>query len=455
MSKDECPICAGAYDDYNVMWIQCSKCKQWLHSKCLEIPDHNLGDFISYHCKTCAHKYGPSKYKRKSKRSRVSIDYVALNEGDAFALDKASHFQLPKFLQFTGEKNISIQRDLTKDQALWMEKPILVPNADCNLVDMKLPRPRKEFTIDYITECCGPEEPVEVMDVISQQGVTPGWKLHQWREYFKTDEAHRDRLRNVISLEISNAPELGTEFERPKMVRDMDLVDKVWDKDDKQERSKVTKYCLMSVKDSFTDFHIDFGGTSVYYTVIKGCKSFLMFPPTQDNLDIYTSWCLEPNQNFIWYPEHFIFRNKEKVYPTGGFKVSLQPGDLFIIPSGWIHCVHTPQDSLVLGGNYLTLRDMPTQLKIYDIERITKVPTKFRFPMFNKVIWLSAIYYANHKDEFAEDIGRAKGLEIIRVWVQHLERHLESSKTNQGAKASLPKNPAQVLQTLRTWTNEI
>lgn len=32
------------------------------------------------------------------------------------------------------------------------------------------------------------------------------------------------------------------------------------------------RYCLMSVKGCYTDFHIDFGGTSVWYHVFKGCK---------------------------------------------------------------------------------------------------------------------------------------------------------------------------------------
>ena len=446
---DECPICLGK-KDYET-WIQCSKCNQWFHSDCLQISKHNLSDIVVYHCSNCTLKYGPSEYKRKSKRSRIAIDYVALHEGDSFALDKASHFHLPRFLKLTGEKNISIQKNLTRSL-----QPTLIPNVNCDLVGMKLPLPRKEITMEYITECRGPDCPVQVMDVISQQGVTPGWKLHQWRDYFNTEEQYRDRLRNVISLEISDAPGLGTDFERPKLVREMDIVDKVW-ADDDQERSKVTKYCLMSVKDAFTDFHIDFGGTSVYYTVIKGCKSFIMFPPTQDNLDIYTSWCLQQNQNFIWYPDHFVFRDKKKIYPTGGVKITLQPGDLFMIPSGWIHCVHTPQDSIVIGGNYLTLRDMPTQLKIYDIERVTKVPAKFRFPMFNKVIWLSAIYYANHRDEFDEDAGDTEnGGKILEAILQHLERHFELSKTNSTAKRSVPKtiNPVEFLQTLKNWRDD-
>ncbi|KAI5955540.1 JHD1 [Candida theae] len=453
---DDCPICSGRGN--HAMWIQCSGCHQWFHSKCLQLADHDLSEIVSYHCNKCTPKYGPSEYKRKSKRARITIDYVALNEGDAFALDKGSHFHLPKFLQFTGEEGICIQENLIN-----VTKPTLVPRVNCELVGMKLPRPRKEITMEYIADCCGQDRPVEVMDVISQQGISPGWRLHQWRDYFNTEEQHRDRLRNVISLEISDAPELGTEFHRPQLVREMDLVDKVWNDED-QERSKVTKYCLMSVKDSFTDFHIDFGGTSVYYTVIKGSKSFLMFPPTEDNLDIYTSWCLQPDQNFLWYPEHFILRNKKKIYPNGGLKVTLQPGDLFMIPSGWIHCVHTPQDSIVIGGNYLTLRDMSMQLKIYDIERVTKVPTKFRFPMFNKVIWLSAIYYANHRDEFIKDIGKGEeeeeeeedGSGILDAMIGHLERHLELSKTNLVARKSIPKsiNPREFLQVLKLWRDD-
>ena len=32
------------------------------------------------------------------------------------------------------------------------------------------------------------------------------------------------------------------------------------------------KYCLMSVAGCYTDFHIDFGGTSVWYHLLKGQK---------------------------------------------------------------------------------------------------------------------------------------------------------------------------------------
>ena len=34
----------------------------------------------------------------------------------------------------------------------------------------------------------------------------------------------------------------------------------------------VEKYCLMSVKDSYTDFHVDYEGTSVWYHIVKVCN---------------------------------------------------------------------------------------------------------------------------------------------------------------------------------------
>lgn len=34
-------------------------------------------------------------------------------------------------------------------------------------------------------------------------------------------------------------------------------------------------------------------------------------------------------------------------------------------PGGWPHCVVTPEDSVVLGGNFLTGYNLPMQLDIY------------------------------------------------------------------------------------------
>ena len=63
----------------------------------------------------------------------------------------------------------------------------------------------------------------------------------------------------------------------PRIVRDLSWIQNYWPEafpDDVEEevqfhRPNVQRYCLMGVKDSFTDFHIDFGGTSVWYHVLR------------------------------------------------------------------------------------------------------------------------------------------------------------------------------------------
>lgn len=474
MKEDTCPICSTQPKEGT--WVQCDGCGQWFHSGCLKLSPADVKDILAFHCDKCRKTKGPTEYRRRLKRSRVNIDYVALNDGNVFAVDKSVHPHVSKFHDFEADANkldkkqnvyIDVLDELTYEYATGghLKKPILIPNANLDSVGMDLPAPKDEITMDYILDKVGNDTPVEVMDVLSQQGVSPGWKMKQWRDYFMSDESSRDRIRNVISLEISQVDGMGKQFKRPQMVEDLDLIDKVWNGAD--ERPQVTKYCLMSVNGSFTDFHIDFGGTSVYYTVCTGAKTFLMIPPTSRNLELYTAWCLEPDQNFMWFPEYLKPLKGKLASPEGGFKVTLQPGDVFIIPSGWIHAVYTPSDSIVIGGNFLTMMNMTTQLAIYKIEKDTHVPMKFRHPQYNKVLWLASWYYMNHETDFRADLGISIKQEesddstkdLLTQLHQHLTNHYELSKTNQTAKKAIPtsvigKNILEYLDSFLEWSKK-
>ncbi len=57
-----------------------------------------------------------------------------------------------------------------------------------------------------------------------------------------------------------------------------------------QPRPEVLLYALMSPGGSFTDFHVDFGGSSVWYHVARGSKTFLAFPPTARNAAAFEAW---------------------------------------------------------------------------------------------------------------------------------------------------------------------
>lgn len=57
--------------------------------------------------------------------------------------------------------------------------------------------------------------------------------------------------------------------ESPQIVRKLSWVENYWPDDALLGKPKVSKYCLICVKDSYTDFHIECGGASVWYHVLK------------------------------------------------------------------------------------------------------------------------------------------------------------------------------------------
>lgn len=57
--------------------------------------------------------------------------------------------------------------------------------------------------------------------------------------------------------------------ESPQIVRRLSWVANYWPDDALLGKPQVTKYCLICVKDSYTDFHIECAGASVWYHVLK------------------------------------------------------------------------------------------------------------------------------------------------------------------------------------------
>lgn len=75
--------------------------------------------------------------------------------------------------------------------------------------------------------------------------------MGRWADYYELER--RDRIRNVISLEISGT-DFAKDIERPKLVRDMDWIDQVWPHEHTpEEYPKVQLYCLMGTRNSYTD----------------------------------------------------------------------------------------------------------------------------------------------------------------------------------------------------------
>lgn len=64
-------------------------------------------------------------------------------------------------------------------------------------------------------------------------------------------------------------PRMSSFVEPPDIVKKLSWVENCWPDDALLAKPKVTKYCLICVKDSYTDFHIDSGGASAWYHVLK------------------------------------------------------------------------------------------------------------------------------------------------------------------------------------------
>lgn len=215
------------------------------------------------------------------------------------------------------------------------------------------------------------------------------WTFEKWSNYFNLAPSERKKVYNVISVEFTNT-KLESWVHVPDIIKDMDWV-RLWPEsyknltqldNGKANYPKVQHYCLMGVAGSYTDFHIDFGGTSVWYHVIKGKKVFILIPPTEKNLELYEKWNINPRQSSIYFAD--LVNQKEII------KCEVAAGNTFLIPTGWIHAVYTPEDSVVFGGNFLQFYNSKLQIQIADIEKRCQVSPEFMFPYFEEMNWLAA-----------------------------------------------------------------
>ncbi|KTG39133.1 hypothetical protein cypCar_00017027 [Cyprinus carpio] len=324
-----------------------------------------------------------SKRLRTGTRRRYQDDGISDDE-----IEGKRSFDLEEKLQSDRYNSDLVKimdgKDFTLEyiQQEGLRDPIIFKKADG--LGLKMPDP--DFSVSDVKLFVGSRRMVDVMDVTTQKGIE--MSMGQWRRYYETPASEREKLYNVISLEFSHT-KLEHLVKRPSSVDMIDWVDNMWPRHLKESQRdstnaiidmqypKVQKYCLMSVEGCFTDFHIDFGGTSVWYHILRGRKVFWLIPPTPQNLELYENWVLSGKQGDIFLGDKASMCQR----------IELKQGYTFMIPSGWIHAVYTPMDTLVFGGNFLHSFNIPMQLNIYNIEDRTRVPAKFRYPFYFEMCW--------------------------------------------------------------------
>ncbi|NXL92615.1 KDM7A demethylase, partial [Alectura lathami] len=358
------------------------------YCSCVGVEEHHAVDIDLYHCPNCAILHGPSLMKQR--RNWHRHDYTELDDGSKPVQAGTRTFvkQL-RARSFPSADEVILKMHGSQLTQRYLEKhgfdvPIMVPKLDG--LGLRLPPPT--FSVLDVERYVGGDKVIDVIDVARQ--ADSKMKLHNYIKYFTNPD--RPKVLNVISLEFSDT-KMSELVEVPDIARKLSWVENYWPDDSVFPKPFVQKYCLMGVQDSYTDFHIDFGGTSVWYHVLWGEKIFYLIKPTDENLALYESWSSSVTQSEVYFGDKV-----DKCY-----KCVVKQGHTLFVPTGWIHAVLTSQDCMAFGGNFLHNLNIGMQLRCYEMEKRLKTPDLFKFPFFEAICWFVAKNLLETLKELRED----------------------------------------------------
>uniref|UniRef100_A0A669ESF8 Histone lysine demethylase PHF8 n=1 Tax=Oreochromis niloticus TaxID=8128 RepID=A0A669ESF8_ORENI len=412
-------LCRLPYDVTRFM-IECDICQDWFHGSCVGVEEDKAAEIDLYHCPNCQVTHGPSVSKLsflKDPSQPVktgSAQFVRELRSRTFPnadeiLLKPSGAQLT--VEFLEEHSFSV--------------PVMVLRRD----GLGMTLPPSSFGVSDVEHYIGSDKEIDVIDVSRQCDLK--MRLGDFVEYYNSP--NRDRVLNVISLEFSET-RLSNLVETPKIVRKLSWVENLWPEESVFERPNVQKYCLMGVKDSYTDFHIDFGGTSVWYHVLRGEKIFYLISPTPANLALFERWSSSSNQNEMFFGDQVDMC----------YKCSVKQGNTLFIPTGWIHAVLTPVDCLAFGGNFLHSLNIDMQLRAYEIEKRLSTADLFKFPNFETVCW----YVGKHLlDTFR---GLRENRRHPATYLVHGAKALNNAFRSWTRKEALAEHEVEIPETINT-----
>ncbi|XP_029357111.1 lysine-specific demethylase phf2 isoform X5 [Echeneis naucrates] len=363
-------ICRLPYDVTQFM-IECDACKDWFHGSCVGVDEDDAPDIDIYHCPNCEKTHGKSTLKKKKNWTKhdtgQSTDIKAVQNGSQVFIKELRSRTFPSaddvVVKLSGSQ---LTMDYLEENGF--NEPILAQKKDG--LGMSMPAPT--FYISDVENYVGPDVGVDVVDVTKQ--TDSKMKLKEFVDYYYS--TNRKKVLNVINLEFSDT-RMNSIVESPQIVRRLSWVENYWPDDALLGKPKVTKYCLICVKDSYTDFHIECGGASVWYHILKGEKIFFLIKPTSANLSLYERWRSSSNHS-----EMFFADQVDKCY-----KCTLKQGQTLFIPSGWINAILTPVDCLAFSGHFVHNLSVEMQMRAYEIEKRLKVKTLTPFPNFETACW--------------------------------------------------------------------
>ncbi|CCD70225.1 Lysine-specific demethylase 7 homolog [Caenorhabditis elegans] len=382
-------------------WIGCDSCQTWYHFLCSGLEQFEYYLYEKFFCPKCVPHTGHSiRYKVVAPHR---YRWYSPNEKH-LGIEVGSKTWIEDFI--TRENTVPSPTD---DEVCIVEdgyefrrefeklggadnwgKVFMVKDMDG--LNMTMPKPG--FDLEDVVKIMGSDYEVDTIDVYNQS--TYSMKLDTFRKLFR-DTKNRPLLYNFLSLEFSDNNEMKEIAKPPRFVQEISMVNRLWpdvsgaeyikllQREEylpEDQRPKVEQFCLAGMAGSYTDFHVDFGGSSVYYHILKGEKIFYIAAPTEQNFAAYQAHETSPDTT-TWFGD----------IANGAVKrVVIKEGQTLLIPAGWIHAVLTPVDSLVFGGNFLHLGNLEMQMRVYHLENAIRKEIrseeKFYFPNFELLHWM-------------------------------------------------------------------
>lgn len=293
-----CKECGRLFDRMDELWIQCDNCDDWYHGQCVDIQEIDLDSIDKFHCFKCETDphVGPSTLK-------PITNYHRHNQYDKNPSEKVQAGTI-KFINqlirkvFQPADDVVINLDGSQLTLPYLvkngfDRPILIDNKE----GLDLIVPPENFGVQDIMNKLTSFYELDVIDSRRQISL----KMPMVDFVRKINAENRSQVLNCISLEVSKTA-LSELIRAPAIVNKISWVENSWSSEC-EFKPHVSKYCLMSMRNSYTDFHIDFGGTSVWYHLLDGEKIFYLIEPTDRNLLKYEEWMNCPDQTEIWLPD--------------------------------------------------------------------------------------------------------------------------------------------------------
>nr|CAD7256519.1 unnamed protein product [Timema shepardi] len=158
----------------------------------------------------------------------------------------------------------------------------------------------------------------------------------------------------------------------PLISRILDWAEIAWPSDCSEPKSDVQRYCLVSTKRSFTDFHVDFGGSSVWYHVLKGEKILYLIKPTAANIQLFIQWTKTSEDN-LFFGDHYL-------NPSG-------EGSTFLL---------VQEIESIMDWDFnprwceKAERSLLAAVEIYKMEKANKTGLMYLYPQFEELNWYAA-----------------------------------------------------------------